>query len=61
MGDTTNLAGAMAITILLVFLFRFYRRQIAPEMKRQKLPQILGGALVILSSIILSIWLRSKS
>jgi hypothetical protein len=61
MSDTTNLAAAMAITILLVFLFRFYRRQIAPEMKRERLPQILGGALIILSSIVISIWLRSKS
>ncbi|MFT4583409.1 MAG: hypothetical protein ACI915_002635 [Gammaproteobacteria bacterium] len=61
MNDATDLASALAITILLVFLFRFYRRQIAPQMKRERLPQILGGALVILSSIIVSIWLRSRT
>ena len=60
MGDTANLASAMAIAILLVFLFRFYRRQIAPELKRQRLSQVLGGLAVIVGSIVLSIWLRTR-
>ncbi|TDJ69433.1 MAG: hypothetical protein E2O35_01420 [Proteobacteria bacterium] len=61
MSATTDLLSAMAIAILLVFLLRFYRRQIAPGLKHHRLSQTLGGLAVIVASILLSIWLRKNN
>jgi len=61
MNNTANLAGAMAITILMVFLFRFIRKQIIPDLRRRRLTQTLGGLAIIIGSILLSIWLRKNS
>jgi quinol-cytochrome oxidoreductase complex cytochrome b subunit len=60
MSDVANLVSAMAITVLLVFLYRFYRRQIAPGLKNRRLIQTLSGLAVIIASIVLSIWLRKN-
>ena len=61
MSDPAYFASAMAIAILLGFLVRFYRRQMAPHMKRERLPQIVAGLAVIVGSIAASIWLRMNS
>jgi hypothetical protein len=61
MVDTVHLANAIAITILLVFLLRFYRRQIAPGLRQRRLAQTLAGLAVIIASILLSIWLRKNA
>ncbi|MDP6183778.1 MAG: hypothetical protein QF609_08160 [Gammaproteobacteria bacterium] len=61
MSDTTILAGAMAVIIIMVFLVRFYRRQIAPGIGQRRWTQTLGGLAVIVGSILLSIWLRKNT
>ena len=58
MNETANFASAVAITVLLVFLFRFYRRQIAPGLATRRLSQTLTGLAIIIVSILLSIWWR---
>ena len=60
MNDTAYIASAMAAAILVVFLVRFYRRQIAPGIGQRRLRQTLGGLAVIIGSILLSLWLRSN-
>lgn len=61
MNDTANVVSAIAITILLVFLFRFYRKQVAPGLQRGQVGQTLFGLAVIIASILLSIWWRKNS
>ena len=61
MNETANVVSAIAITALLVFLVRFYRRQVAPGLKRGQFGQTLGGVAVIIASILLSIWWRKSS
>ncbi len=60
MSDTANFVSAIAITLLLVFLFRFYRKQIAPGLKQGRMTQTLIGLAVIIASILLSIWWRKN-
>jgi FtsH-binding integral membrane protein len=55
MNDTRILLSAFAISILVVFLIRFYRRSIAPGLKHGTRAQTLGGVAVIIASIVLSI------
>ena len=58
MSDAVNVVSAIAISILLVFLLRFYRGHVAPGLQRGKLVRTLGGLAVIAGSILLSIWWR---
>ena len=61
MSDTAILVGAISITITMVFLVRFYRKQIAPGIGQRRWTQTLGGLAVIIGSILLSIWWRKNT
>jgi len=58
MNDIRILASALAVSILLVFLWRFFRRHVAPGLRHGNRAQTIGGIAVIIASILLSIWWR---
>jgi len=58
MSDPTIVASAMALSILVVFLFRFYRRHVRPGLTRDNWRRTMFGITIIIASVLLSIWWR---
>ncbi len=58
MDDPKLLASALAAGILFAFLWRFYRNYVRPGFTRENWLRALGGIIVIIASILLSVWWR---
>jgi hypothetical protein len=52
------LASALAAAILFAFLLRFYRVHVRPGFTRDNWLRALGGIMVIITSVLLSVWWR---